>query len=63
VLKAKTGERIQRDDLKTTRSNLDLARTRQAIGTAGPADVYRWESEIATRRREVLAAEAQRFQA
>ncbi|MGD2063805.1 MAG: TolC family protein, partial [Nitrospirota bacterium] len=63
VLRAKTGERIQRDNLKTTRSNLDLARIRQAIGTAGPADVYRWESELGTRRREVLAAEAQRSRA
>jgi len=63
VLRAKTGERIQRDNLKTTRSNLDLARTRRAIGTAGPADVYRWESELATRRREVLEAEARRAQA
>jgi outer membrane protein TolC len=50
VLRAKTFERIQQDNLRLTRSHLELARVRQAAGSAGPGEVYRWESEVATRR-------------
>jgi len=62
VLRAKTSLRIQKDNLQLTRSNLELGRFRQAIGYSGPADVYRWESEIATDRIAVLDAIAQRKQ-
>jgi ABC-type uncharacterized transport system substrate-binding protein len=48
VLRTKTFERIQNDNLKRTRTNLELARVREAIGSAGPAEVYRWESQIAS---------------
>ncbi len=58
VLRARTLERIERDNLKLTRANLERARTREAIGVAGPDEVYRWESEIATRQRAVLEAES-----
>jgi outer membrane protein TolC len=60
VLRAKTSLRIQKDNLQLTRSNLELGRFRQAIGYSGPADVFRWESEIATDRIAVLDAIAQR---
>jgi outer membrane protein TolC/ABC-type uncharacterized transport system substrate-binding protein len=63
VLRAKTSLRIQKDNLQLTRSNLELGRFRQAIGYSGPADVFRWESEIATDRIAVLDAIAQRKQA
>jgi len=33
---------------------------REVIGSAGPAEVYRWESEIASNRRTVISANAQR---
>jgi len=63
VLKARTFERIQRDNLALTRANLDRARVRHSIGTASPSEVYRWESEIATHYKQVLKAKSQTKQA
>ncbi|MDH5535208.1 MAG: TolC family protein, partial [Betaproteobacteria bacterium] len=59
VLRAKTNQRIQKDNLRLTRSNLELARTRRRIGTAGPSEVYRWESEIANAQRIVVEVQSQ----
>ncbi|MCY3771676.1 MAG: TolC family protein [Gemmatimonadetes bacterium] len=47
ILLAKTARRIQRENLEVSRRNLEIARTRNAVGYAGVADVYRWESEVA----------------
>jgi outer membrane protein len=58
VLSAKNIERIQKDNLKLTRKNLERARIRESIGAAGPEEVYRWESEIANSRQVVLDAES-----
>jgi len=63
VLRAGTLERVQRDNLRVTRSNLELARTRVAVGAANRAEVFRWESQIASDRRSVISAAAQRNQA
>jgi outer membrane protein TolC/ABC-type uncharacterized transport system substrate-binding protein len=63
VLAAKTAERIERENLRVTRSNLDLARVRRSIGEAGPGEVFRWESEIAANRQRVIDASAFRNQA
>jgi outer membrane protein TolC len=60
VLGARTVERIEKDNLKVTRENLELARVRSAIGSAGPAEVYRWEAEIAQRRSDAIRANSQR---
>jgi len=60
VLRAKSYERIQQENLKLTRQNLDLARVREVVGSAGPAEVYRWESEIATNRKASIDANTQR---
>ncbi|MBT8495379.1 MAG: TolC family protein [Deltaproteobacteria bacterium] len=60
VLRAGTLERIQRQNLKVTRSNLELARTRVSVGAANRAEVFRWEAQIATDRRNVINASAQR---
>jgi outer membrane protein len=59
VLRAKTNERVQKDNLRLSRSNLELARARRRIGTAGPSEVYRWESVIANAQRAVVEAQAQ----
>jgi outer membrane protein len=59
VLRAKTNERIQKNNLQLTRSNGELARARRRIGTAGPSEVYRWDSEVANARRSVVDAQAQ----
>lgn len=59
VLRSKTNARVQKENLRLSRSNLELAQTRRRIGTAGPSEVYRWESEIANAKRAVVVAEAQ----
>jgi outer membrane protein TolC len=58
LLRAKAIERIQKNNLKLTRANLERARVRVSIGIAGPEEVYRWESEIANSRQSVLNAES-----
>ncbi|MCP4204862.1 MAG: TolC family protein, partial [bacterium] len=63
VLRTKTTERILRNNLELTRSNLDRARVRESIGAASPSEVYRWESEIAANRSEIITAGAVRNQA
>jgi len=60
VLRAKTFERIQKNNLRLTRTHLELAKARQTIGTAGLGEVYRWESELAGARSEVMNATARR---
>ncbi len=57
VLRGKTNERIQKDNLRLTRSNRELAQARRRIGTAGPSEVYRWESEVAIAQRSVVEAQ------
>ncbi len=63
VLRMKTIEKIHMNNLKLTRANLERARTREAIGAAGPDEVYRWESEISKSRKLVLDAVAITLQA
>jgi outer membrane protein TolC len=55
--------RIQKDNLKLTRVNLERAHIRQSIGVTGPEEVYRWESEIANAKKAVLEAQAQHARA
>ncbi|MFN2376620.1 MAG: TolC family protein [Candidatus Binatia bacterium] len=63
VLRARTGEDIERNNLELTRANLEIAKTRRVVGAAGPAEVYRWESEIAFRKKTVVETNARRLQA
>lgn len=58
VLRAKSIERIQKENLKLTRENLERARIRVEIGAGGPEEVYRWDSQIADSRRNVLIAQS-----
>jgi len=60
VLRAKTFGRVQRENVKRTRSNLELAQVREAIGYSRRSEVFRWESEIANDRKEAIEANAQR---
>jgi outer membrane protein TolC len=60
VLRAKTVERIVQDNLRVSRSNLEVAEVRRAIGTATAGEVARWESEIARSRQEVITANSLR---
>jgi len=59
VLRARTYEKIQKQNLKRTKSNLEIARVRESVGSAGPAEVYRWERELAINRNSVIRAIAQ----
>jgi len=59
VLIAKTFEKIQKNNLKRTKSNLEIAMVRESVGSAGPAEVYRWESELASNRNSVIQTIAQ----
>ncbi|AQT69424.1 Outer membrane protein TolC precursor [Anaerohalosphaera lusitana] len=58
VLRAQTRLRVRMSDLRLTRSNLQMARERREVGVSGPGEVYRWENRLATRKQEVLNAEA-----
>ncbi len=58
VLKAKTLKNIQEDNLAVTRANLELAKQRESVGTAGPAEVYRWEIQMSSARQAVIEADA-----
>ncbi|MBF0232932.1 MAG: TolC family protein, partial [Desulfamplus sp.] len=58
VLRARSIERIQKENLKLTRKNLERARIRVEIGAGGQEEIYRWESQIADSRRNVLKAQS-----
>lgn len=60
VLRAKTVESIRKENLKLSKSNLEIAKVRRDIGVASPAEVFRWESQISSDRIEVVNAEANR---
>ena len=58
VLRSRSIERIQAENLNLTRENLQRARIRMEIGVGGPEEVYRWESQIADSRRNLLSAQS-----
>jgi outer membrane protein TolC/ABC-type uncharacterized transport system substrate-binding protein len=58
VLRAKTIERLYKENLKLTQANLERARIRMSIGVAGPDEVYRWETKYAGDRIVVLEKES-----
>ncbi len=62
VLRARTSEHINRENLKLSRQNLALAEVRVEVGTAGRQEVFRWQNEIADSRASVIAASANRNQ-
>jgi len=63
VLRIKTVQRIQKDNFKLTRSNLDLAAACESVGYALRDEVFRWEAEVANGQKSVLSAAAQERQA
>ncbi len=60
VLRTKTFERIQRENLRVSRENLELAEVRESVGFSGPAEVFRWQSQIASNRTGVIQANSLR---
>jgi outer membrane protein TolC/ABC-type uncharacterized transport system substrate-binding protein len=63
VLRSKTLQKVQKNNLRVTRSNLDLARTRREVGFSSPAEVYRWENQLARDRRALIDADVSRTRA
>jgi outer membrane protein TolC len=59
VLRAQTLADVRRSNLYRTRSNLEVARLREGVGSASRADIYRWQGEVATARKDLIAAESQ----
>ena len=60
VLRAKTLEQVQQDNLGLTLASLRLAQVRERIGAAGPGERLRLESELARRRADRIEAFATR---
>ena len=60
VLRGKTLEQVQQDNLDLTLASLRLARQREQIGAAGPGERLRLESELARRRADRIDAFAGR---
>lgn len=60
VLRAEALVQVERDNLLLTRESLELADQREAVGSAGPAEVLRLQSEAATRRTDLINAFVQR---
>jgi outer membrane protein len=59
VLQARTVADVRRSTLYRNRSNLEIARLRETVGSASRADIYRWEGEVANARRDVISAESE----
>ncbi|MFO0724743.1 MAG: TolC family protein [Myxococcota bacterium] len=60
VLQTRVLETVRLENVRKTRANLNQARLKKAVGSAGPTEVLRWESQIAIDRREVLRARSLR---
>jgi outer membrane protein TolC len=60
VLLAKTQQEILATNLRLSRSNLERAKMRRALGVASASEVYRLESQISRQRADVLQAVADR---
>lgn len=58
VMKSNSLKKIRQANLELSHTNLGLARVRAKIGSATLADVYRWESEVAHAKAELLSAKA-----
>lgn len=63
ILIAQSQYSVLQNNLELTQAHLKLAKNRVQAGTANMADVYRWESEIAKVRQQVLNARSQLEQA
>lgn len=58
VLRNRTIEQVQRDNMQLTQANLERAQIRLSTGVAGPDELYRWQTQFAGDRQAVLKAES-----
>ena len=61
VLQAKTFLAIQIENFIATKQNLELAKKRNSIGTTNQSDVYRWQSELANGKQQIIEANTQLY--
>jgi outer membrane protein TolC/ABC-type uncharacterized transport system substrate-binding protein len=60
VLLAETLEKINKNNLNLSNSNMEIARYRVTVGSANLTEIYRWESEIANSLKAVIQSNANR---
>ncbi len=60
VLRALVGERVQRENLRVTKTQLSLAQIRQQVGSGSRSEQVRLESQLANNRSSVIDAIASR---
>ncbi len=58
LLRARNLQRVQRENLRVTRANLDLAEVRREVGAASSGELLRWQSQIASDQQNLVSAEA-----
>ncbi len=58
VLRQKTIEQLQKENMQLTQANLERAQIRLSTGVAGPDELYRWQTKFANDRQVVLRAES-----
>ncbi len=58
VLNARSQLRVQDNNLRITRANLELAQNRVQLGMSTAADLYRWQAEVAQAQIRVFNARA-----
>ena len=63
VLRQKTIETVQKENMQLTQANLERAQIRLSSGIAGPDELYRWQTKFANDRQVVLQAESATFDA
>ncbi|MCH7664928.1 MAG: TolC family protein [Acidobacteria bacterium] len=56
LMRAKALERVQRNNVERTRSNLEQAQDRRDVGVASAGEVFRWQSELAIARKSLVEA-------
>lgn len=59
LLKVKNIIKLQRNNLELLKSNLEQAKIKTNAGSANPAEIYRWNAEIASGKKSVLEVENQ----
>ncbi|MBM7624548.1 TolC family protein [Sporohalobacter salinus] len=59
TLQMKSNVQLQQEDIRLTKENLNIARTKYRIGDSGPADIYRWESELAMNSSDLTQSKQQ----
>jgi outer membrane protein TolC len=58
LVQARALLRIEADNVRLTEDNLELSRVRYDVGYSGRDEVFRWEAELARRRSDLLASDA-----